>query len=72
MLDADLRLTDEGDLRLEVSSELQLTDRFSFDWSANTDEEYRVQFEYELTKQVVVTGGYDDLFEWGAGVELRY
>ena len=64
LIEADLRLDSEGHGRLGLSSELQLTDRLSFDWSANTDREYRLQLEYELSKQLVITGGRDDQFDW--------
>lgn len=72
MIDADLRLDSQGDLRLGLESELQLTDRTALLWEFNTDSEYRVQLELEVTKALAVTGGYDDHYGWGAGIELRF
>jgi len=72
LIDADLRLDSEGDVRLGLSSELQLTNRIAFEWDLNTDDEYRLQLEYELSKQAVITGGWDEQYDWGIGLELRY
>lgn len=72
LIEADLRFDNEGDARLGLSSELQLTNRIAFSWDANTDEEYRLQLEYELSKQAVITGGVDDQYDWGIGLELRF
>ena len=72
MIEASLRLDSDGDARLGLSSDLQLTDRLSLDWDINTDDEYRVQLEYELSRQLVIVGGVDDRFDWGAGMEWRF
>ena len=72
LINADIRIDSEGDARLGLSSELQLTNRLAFEWDINTDEEYHLHLEYEITKKTVVTGGWDDHYDWGIGVELRY
>jgi len=72
MIEADLRLDSEGNARMVLGSELQLTDRTSFEWNVNTDSEYRLQLEYELSKRLLITGGYDDQYDWGVGVEVKY
>ena len=69
---ADVRLDSDGDARLALSSELQLTKRLAFDWDVNTDDEYHLQLAYELSKQAAITGGVDDQFDWGIGLEFRY
>jgi FtsP/CotA-like multicopper oxidase with cupredoxin domain len=72
LIEADIRLDSEGESRLALGSELQLTDRVSFEWETNTDSEYRLQLEYEINKRFSLVGGYDDQYEWGAGFELKY
>ena len=72
MVEADLRLDTEGRGRLGLGGESQLTDRLAFEWDANTDDEYRLQLEYEIGKSVAVTGNRDDQFDWGVGLEIRY
>lgn len=72
LIEADIRLDSQGNAQLGLSSELQLTDRLTFNWDVNTDEEYRLQLEYELSKEAVITGGTDDKFDWGLGIEVRF
>ena len=72
MVEASLRVDSDGEGRLGLSSDLQLTDRLALDWDINTDEEYRVQLEYELSKQLAIVGGVDDRFDWGVGLEWRF
>lgn len=71
MIEADLRVDSEGHGRLGLGSDLQLSDRLSFNWDANTDSEYRLQLEYELSKKVSIVGNHDDQFDWGVGVILK-
>ena len=72
LIDADVRLDSDGNALLELSSELQLTDRLAFEWEIDTDEDHRLQLEYELNKQFVITGGKDSHYKWGVGMEFRY
>ena len=72
MIEANLRLDSNGDARLGLSSELQLTDRLAMDWDFNTDDEFRVQMEFEMSKQWVITFGVDDQHDWGMGLEWRH
>jgi len=72
LVESELRIDSKGDVRLELQSDLQLTNRFHFKWQWNTDEEYRLQLLYDINKKVSVTGGYDSDFNLGAGVELRF
>ena len=72
MIESDWRIDNKGHGRLELGSNLQLTDRAAFMWKANTDREYRLQFEYDLSKQIVLTGGRDSDYGWGAGIMLKF
>ena len=40
LIDADLRIDRDGDGRLGLGSELQLSERASFERDANTDDQY--------------------------------
>jgi len=72
LIEMDLRLDNEGQGRLGFSSELQLTNRTSFEWDINTDHEYRLQLEYEINKLVSIVGSRDDQYDWGVGVEVKF
>ena len=72
LIDADLRIDSSGHFRMELESELQLTDRARFHWNWNSDAEYRVQLSYEINKKTAITGGYDSDFDLGAGFEYRF
>ena len=72
LIEADLRVDSEGQGRLGLSSDLQLTDRVSFSWDVNTDNEYRLQLEYELSKSLSILGNHDDQYDWGIGIEAKF
>ena len=72
LIEADFRLDSEGHGRLGLSSELQLTNRASFEWEVNTDREYRLQLDYEINKRVSLVGSRDDQYGWGGGIEVKF
>jgi hypothetical protein len=72
LFELNLRVDHRGHGRLGVANSHQLSDRLSFDWRVNSDDEYRVKLNYELNKQFHITGGRDDRFDWGLGIEWRY
>ena len=72
LIEADFRLDSEGHGRLGLSSELQLTNRASFEWEVNTDREYRLQLDYEINKRVSLIGSRGDQYGWGAGIEVKF
>jgi hypothetical protein len=69
---ADLRLDHKGHGRLGFNSELQLTNRSSFEWDVNTDREFRLQLDYQVNKQFSLVGSRDDQYGWGAGIEMKF
>lgn len=71
MIDSDLRVDDQGDIRLELSSELQLTKRTALEWFWNTDEEHGVSWHYEFNKKLALTLSTDSEFDAGIGFEFR-
>lgn len=72
LIEADVRIDNAGQGRLSLGSDLQLTDRVSFNWMLNTDDEHRVALEYEVNKSVSLIANHDDQFDWGLGVELKF
>lgn len=72
LIDSDLRINSKGKLlRLTLKSDLQLTERAKFEWSFNTNKEYRLSLNYELNKKVLLTTTYDSDFMWGAGLRIK-
>jgi len=72
LIQTDLRLDTDGNVRLELKSKLQLTKRIHFDWSVNTDEEYRFTLSYEWNKNFLLTAAYDSNFKAGAGIRFIF
>jgi FtsP/CotA-like multicopper oxidase with cupredoxin domain len=72
LIDSDLRFNSKGKLlRLTLKSDVQLTERTKFEWSFNTNKEYRLSLNYELNKKVLLTTTYDSDFKWGAGLRIK-
>ena len=71
LIDSELRLDSKGNARLELSSDLQLTNRIKFDWLANTDDEYRLGIEYEITKKVSLVANVDSEYDGGVGIKVK-
>jgi len=72
LIESDLRVDSDGKFRVGLGSDLQLTDRFKFEWSWNTDSEYRFTLSCEITKTILVTAAYDSDFKWGAGLRVKF
>lgn len=72
LIDSSVRIDSEGNGRLQLGSEIQLTDRGQFHWHWNTDEEYRFELEYELTKNVSLMSNYDSDFDGGVGLAIKF
>lgn len=71
LIESNLRINSKGDPRLALGSDLQLTQRAKFEWSYNTDKEYRFNLAYEINKKLLLTGTYDSDFKWGAGIRFK-
>ncbi len=72
LIDADLRVDTEGDLRLGLSNHHQLADRISLDWNWNTDKDYTIGLSYEVTKQIEFSGNYDSREKFGIGFNFKF
>ena len=72
LIESNFRINSNGKIRLELSSDLQLTERLKLEWSANTDKDYQVGLSYELNKAVLISTVYDSDFHWGAGARIKF
>ena len=76
LFESTLALDSEGDLRLGLGKEFQLTDRLSLygdiEYDTNTRWEWTVGTSYLLNKQFSLTGAYHNEHGWGGGVTFRF
>lgn len=72
LVEADLRVETNGHVRLELGSEIQLLDRLSFHWEWNTDDEYELGLEVEITKGFSLTASHGNDFGTGAGLLVKF
>ncbi|MEQ8315416.1 MAG: multicopper oxidase domain-containing protein [Gammaproteobacteria bacterium] len=70
LIESEWRIDDEGDWRIELQSEMQLTRRWAFDWRWNTDDEHRYGFNYRLNNRFAITVHTDT--EYGDGVGFKF
>ena len=75
MIDSELRIDEEGDLRVELEAEIRLAKHIELEWHWNTDgeeNEYGAHLSYEPTKRWAITANADSDFDAGVGVEIRF
>lgn len=72
LIDSEWRIDSEGNARLQLESEIQLTSRAEFKWQWNTEDDWRIALEYQLSKRFALTLVNDRHFDFGAGVDLRF
>ena len=59
-------------MRFSLSNEHQLTDRVLLGWMWNSEKEYTLGLNYEVTKWLYVAGNYDSKEKFGIGIGLRF
>ncbi len=64
-MESNIRVDTDGEFRLQLQNDHQLTKRIHFDWHWDTDEEYRVRLGYEFNKQFTGLVNYDSDFKLG-------
>lgn len=69
-IDLDAGIDHLGHALVEVGSAPRLTQHLSLEWRANSEREFRANVNYEITKKLAVTAGYDTTH--GKGVGLRF
>ncbi len=72
LIEADLRVNTKGKVRFSLSNEHQLTDRVLLGWMWNSEKEYTLGLNYEVTKWLYVAGNYDSKEKFGIGIGLRF
>ena len=75
-IESALRVDNEGEFRIELAQELQLTSRFSIfgdiEYDTESKEECLLGGKYTLSKNTALTAQYHSDFGAGAGVTFRY
>jgi len=71
-IESELRLDNNGDVRLEVGSEAQLLSRLFFKWFVNTDTEWQYGLEWLLNKRISVVANHDSDYDVGMGIKVRF
>jgi len=76
LFESTLALDSEGDVRVGLGKEFQLTDRLSLygdiEYDTNTLWEWTAGASYLLNKQFSLTGAYHNEHGWGGGVSFRF
>lgn len=70
-LESDLRIDTKGKVRFGISNEHQLMNRLSCHWTWNTDKEYTLDFHYEISKNIYISGNYDSREQFGVGMVFK-
>lgn len=76
LIDADLRLDTNQDLRLRLHAEMQLTQRVKLNWkwelATGEKDEYRVGLAWEVNKTLSLITLHDSDFHTGVGAQLMF
>ena len=72
LIEGELRVDHKGDVRIQFGSELQLSDKTSFEWMWNSDDEYELGLEYAFTKRFSLTAGHNNKYGTGAGFMVKF
>lgn len=75
-VESTVTLDSEGDLRLGIGKEFQLTSRWSLmaevEYDTNTEWEWEVGSEYRLTKKFSLAVMYSSDHDWGVGIKFKF
>ncbi len=71
LIESKMRMNSQGKMRLELGTDIQLTERTQFDWSYNTDKEYRFNLTYAINKAILLGATYDSDCHWGLGLSIK-
>lgn len=76
MVESSLAIDSEGDARVGIGKEIQLTPRLSvfgdLEYDTRTQWEYTTGASFLLNKQFSLTAGYHSDHGWGAGIGFRF
>ena len=71
-MSSHLDINATGKVRLALANTHQLSDHLSFDWRWNTDRDYTLGLQYELSKTWAITGNYDAQERFGIGLRASF
>jgi FtsP/CotA-like multicopper oxidase with cupredoxin domain len=75
-IESSFTIDSEGDARLGLGKELQITPRFSLygdlEYDTNTDLEWTAGASFLMTKELSLTGSYHNEHGWGVGLGFRF
>lgn len=72
MINALYRVDFTGAHKLELNSGFQISDRTSFAWYYDTDNDYRLTLSFKLREYVYVSIVQDSIFFFGGGLRVRF
>jgi hypothetical protein len=76
LVGSTVQLDSQGDLRVALGKELQITDRLSafgeIEYDTGSGTEWSVGTNYLLTKQFSLTTQYHSEYEFGGGIRFRF
>ena len=74
--ESTVTIDSEGDFRIGLGKELQLTDRWSImsdvEYDTNTEWEWQIGSEYRLSKMTSLSIMYHSEHDWGIGLKFRF
>lgn len=72
LIESTLDVDHRGHIRFGLSSELQMTKTTKFKWMVNSDEEYRLDLEYEVNKRWSIVATHHDEYKLGIGILAKF
>ncbi|WP_319370682.1 multicopper oxidase domain-containing protein [uncultured Ilyobacter sp.] len=72
LIESEVKIYDDGDLEAEFSSELQLTDKFEFNWELDTDGEHLLELEYRYKKWLSFIANVHSEYDEGVGIRINF
>jgi len=71
LIESEVRLDTNGHAQFGIGSSIQLLERTKFNWDWNTDNEYSLQLDYELSKRLSIIAKHHDDYDFGVGLKLK-
>lgn len=72
LIESGVQVDTSGHVKLMVGGDVQLANRVKFHWKWDTDNDYAVSLDYEITKRLSVIAQYDNDFDFGVGLKARF
>lgn len=70
---SELRMDHLGNVRFQLSrNDIPLTRRLRLSLTGNTDQEYNIDFDYNIGKRLFIHGSYDSDYKFGKGLTINW